>query len=63
MEPYMIARILEHESSGYGIKNVQERLQLLFGSEYGINIHSQPGIGTSVIVRIPQYRHIREEDS
>lgn len=63
MEPYMIARILEHESSGYGIKNVQERLQLLFGSEYGIIIHSQPGIGTSVIVRIPQYRHIREEDS
>ncbi|WP_313641837.1 histidine kinase [Paenibacillus sp.] len=63
MEPYMITRILEHESSGYGIKNVQERLQLLFGSEYGIIIHSQPGIGTSVIVRIPQYRHIREEDS
>lgn len=62
MEPYMIERMLEYESAGYGIKNVQERLQLLFGSEYGIFIHSQPGIGTSVIVRIPQYRHIREEE-
>ncbi|MCJ8012267.1 histidine kinase [Paenibacillus sp. KQZ6P-2] len=63
MEPYMIKRILEHESAGYGIKNVQERLQLLFGPEYGISIHSQSGVGTSVIVRIPQYRHIREEES
>jgi len=63
MEPSKIARMLEYESAGYGIKNVQERLQLLFGSEYGICIHSQSGIGTSVIVRIPQYRHIREEES
>lgn len=63
MEPYIIERILKHESTGYGMKNVQDRLQLLFGSEYGIIIHSQPGIGTSVIVRIPQYRHIREEES
>ncbi|WP_169081357.1 sensor histidine kinase [Paenibacillus sp. PL91] len=61
MEPYKIERILKHESAGYGIKNVQERLQLLFGSEYGISIHSQSGIGTSVIVRIPQYRHISEQ--
>ncbi|OAB28360.1 hypothetical protein PMSD_22825 [Paenibacillus macquariensis subsp. defensor] len=58
MEPYMIKRMLEHESAGYGIKNVQERLQLLFGPEYGIFVHSQSGVGTSVIVRIPQYRHI-----
>ncbi|WP_314591845.1 histidine kinase [Paenibacillus terrigena] len=63
MEPSRIALMLEYESDGYGIKNVQERLQLLFGSEYGICIHSQLGIGTSVIVRIPQYRHIREEES
>jgi two-component system sensor histidine kinase YesM len=61
MEPYMIERMLKYDSTGYGIKNVQERLQLLFGSEYGIFIQSQLGIGTSVMVRIPQYRLIKDE--
>lgn len=34
---------------GYGIRNVQERLQLIYGEEYGVNIYSEPGEGTTVI--------------
>ncbi|MEX1030180.1 MAG: sensor histidine kinase [Paenibacillaceae bacterium] len=56
MEPDQVERMFKHESSGYGIKNVQERLQLLFGSQYGIFIYSTLGVGTSVYIRIPQRR-------
>ncbi len=34
---------------GYGIRNVQERLQLIYGEDYGVNIYSEPGEGTTVI--------------
>lgn len=41
--------------SGYGIRNVDERIKLQFGKEYGVTIHSIYGAGTTVIVTIPQY--------
>lgn len=40
-------------SGGYGIYNVQQRIQLYYGKEYGLTIESQVGQGTSVHVRIP----------
>ena len=35
-----------------GISNVHERLQLLFGEEYGITIESSINIGTRVMMKI-----------
>jgi two-component system sensor histidine kinase YesM len=40
--------------NGIGVKNVLERIQLYFGSRYGLTIHSEPGIGTSIIITLPQ---------
>ena len=40
-------------SGGYGIYNVQQRIQLYYGEEYGLTIKSQIGQGTSVRIRIP----------
>lgn len=40
-------------SAGLGIRNVQERIQLLFGPQYGLEIHSSPGAGCTVIIRLP----------
>lgn len=40
-------------SDHLGIANVQERLQLHFGSEYGIALDSTPGVGTTVTYRLP----------
>ncbi len=37
---------------GYGIRNVQERLQLIYGEDYRVEIHSEPGEGTTVVFRI-----------
>ncbi|MCP1305636.1 cache domain-containing sensor histidine kinase [Paenibacillus tyrfis] len=38
-----------------GLANVQERLQLYFGGEYGISIHSIPEKGTNVVYRLPAH--------
>jgi sensor histidine kinase YesM len=40
--------------TGIGVKNVQERIQLYFGPQYGLAIHSEPGVGTSIIITLPQ---------
>jgi two-component system sensor histidine kinase YesM len=40
--------------SGYGIKNVHDRIQLTYGEQYGVNVFSRIGIGTTVTLRIPK---------
>lgn len=45
--------LTENKSSGLGIKNVHERIQLLFGEQYGVFIESLPGHGTTVTVVQP----------
>lgn len=39
--------------SGYGIKNVKERIRLYYGEEYGVNIQSKKQEGTKVSIQIP----------
>lgn len=46
---------------GYGIRNVDERIRLHFGAEYGVRIVSKRGIGTSIEITIPAQK--REEKS
>lgn len=38
--------------SGYGLKNINERIQLEYGEAYGISIDSRPGEGTTVQLHI-----------
>lgn len=42
----------EKREGHYGLYNVDERLKLYYGSEYGITITSEPGKGTRVEVKI-----------
>lgn len=46
--------IRKEERVGFGLSTVHERLQLLFGSEYGLTIESELGKGTKVVARIPK---------
>ncbi len=39
--------------SGIGIHNVQDRLKLLYGGNYGIKIESVEQVGTTVVVTLP----------
>ena len=39
--------------TGIGIKNVDDRIKLLYGAQYGVSISSEPGKGTAVTITIP----------
>jgi len=41
-------------SSGYGIRNVDGRVKLAFGEQYGVEFYSRLGIGTQVMIRFPK---------
>lgn len=57
--PEIADKLLTHESrskgkgSGVGLKNVQERIQLYFGKEYGLSILSEPDEGTLIRIHLP----------
>lgn len=42
------------DSSGIGIKNVNDRLRIYFGDKYGLSITSEPDVGTKITIRLPQ---------
>ncbi|MBW4083089.1 sensor histidine kinase [Paenibacillus sp. S150] len=46
--------------TGIGIKNVHDRLVLLYGGHYGITIKSRKGEGTAVKIRLPLIRGQKE---
>ena len=50
--------------SGIGGKNVNERIRLYFGSEYGLSIESEPDEGTVVTIHLPAvaYSEIRQKE-
>lgn len=41
------------QREGYGIFNVNERIRLYFGAEYGLMLESEYGRGTVAAVRLP----------
>ena len=42
---------------GYGISNVNDRIKLQFGNQYGVDIFSRRGIGTTVSIKIPVIKY------
>jgi two-component system sensor histidine kinase YesM len=44
----------ENDKAIYGLYNVNERIRLEFGEDYGIKIESIHGVGTTVTVRLPK---------
>lgn len=42
------------ESRHIGMINVNQRLKLYYGEEYGLTIESSEGVGTSIMVKIPR---------
>jgi len=60
MEPDVLAEIktgnIRSNKAGIGIKNIDDRIKLLFGEAYGIAFESEPGRGTVVRIVIPTTR-------
>lgn len=66
MDGEQILAIMSKERSdhaGIGIKNVNDRLKIYFGSSYGITIDSRPDEGTRVLVRMPKVREEAEYEN
>ncbi len=58
IEKKTLQNIFESESdhnkfSKVGLNNVNKRIKLYFGPEYGLDIKSKPGFGTKIIVNLP----------
>ena len=51
------------KGSGIGLKNVQERIRLYFGPEYGVTIDSEPDEGTTVTLHLPAVPYGQMEDT
>lgn len=45
---------IKPNGSGIGLRNIDERLKLIYGREYGIIIASRLGEGTKVMIKIPK---------
>ncbi|MCD7751142.1 MAG: sensor histidine kinase [Lachnospiraceae bacterium] len=53
ISPEVLDRITNPEDNhGYGLKNVNARLKLYFGDEYGIQFDSQINVGTTAIISV-----------
>lgn len=50
---YINDKIKEKSTHGLGIVNINRRIKLLFGSEYGLYISSMENAGTDVHIRLP----------
>ena len=46
--------LVSDEQRGFGMANVEQRLEVHYGSEYGMTVDSTYGEGTTVTVRIPK---------
>ncbi|WP_052339472.1 sensor histidine kinase [Gorillibacterium massiliense] len=53
------------QAGGYGLKNVDERIKLRYGPEFGIEIASIYGAGTAVRIRLPFSlpQEVRDEET
>lgn len=49
------------ESFGYGVRNVNKRIELLYGAEYGLHYLRNVSGGVTVEIRIPYVTKIQEE--
>lgn len=53
MTRQQLEQLLLADSKGYGVQNVNRRIQLRYGREYGLSYTSAPGEGTTVRLAFP----------
>ena len=59
MSQEQIEAIMQHapkDRTGIGIRNVNDRLKIYFGKQYGLQIVSEPDVGTCVELRMPKIK-------
>ena len=54
LKSLIAGNIVVEEQNGFGMANVEKRLQMQYGAAYGIKVDSTLDEGTTVTVRIPK---------
>ena len=54
MEQEKAQQMLTKKSKGYGLRNVKERIELFFGTDYGVTVTSKPRHGTTICIHMPK---------
>ncbi|MNI25515.1 Histidine kinase-, DNA gyrase B-, and HSP90-like ATPase [compost metagenome] len=49
----MLQPQVKDDGHGFGVYNINERLKLYYGLQYGLTYRSAMGVGTTVEIRIP----------
>lgn len=58
----LFAEPVRQTQGGYGLRNIEERIQLAYGMQYGLEFKSEPGAGTTVALRLPERRQSEAEE-
>ena len=61
MEKERAQEITSYQSKGYGVRNVCERIRVLYGAAGSVRVDSSLGKGTKVTIRIPKKTEKRME--
>jgi two-component system LytT family sensor kinase len=56
IEPERVPAVLAGAGGGIGLSNVDSRLRASFGEGYALQIESEPGYGTTVVMAVPHLR-------
>ena len=51
---------IHKRGSGVGLVNVNNRIRILFGKEYGLKVESEPDEGTTVSIHMPAVPYTEE---
>ncbi len=66
MPPEQVERLLTGEpykrkrGSGIGLRNVDRRIKLYFGENYGLKIKSEPDVGTKITIHLPMKLEVQD---
>jgi len=53
MDEETVSSLFRIKTSGYGLKNVNDRLKLLYGNDFRLTITSRAGEGTLTVLKVP----------
>ncbi len=51
----MLEHLLDEKNDSIGIQNVNKRIRITYGENYGVNIESEKGKGTMVTIWLPHW--------
>jgi two-component system sensor histidine kinase YesM len=55
--------LVDGRREGFGLRTVHQRIQILFGGEFGLAVESTPDVGTRIIVTIPMQMMNKEMET